>query len=426
MKYVVALLCGLLAAAVGLALVVCLLVFSSAPTVGDSPALTPEDLASVRSLLRQAMLRDQPKGNLEQLTLRAREIEQAMNYLLDARLNGNARVTITDGVAVLAVSVPVHASVFGSWVNAEVALVKADDLLLHVQHLQVGALPIPASMANALMLQLHAQLLQEEPEYARVASVITGFTIDSDQLTVSYRWQRELLDQLAARGRNLMLDPDHQTRLAAHIKQLTQLAASLPDKISVTALLAPMFTFAQARGGSAVEENRAALQTLAMYALEVDPVLLLGASAGVSMPQKHDLRLLSRHDFALHLLISAGVEVSTDGNMAAEIGQLKEQLDTKAGGTGFSFTDIAIDRTGARLGELAVANEAAAKRVQQVLAEPTLQESVFTPSLQGLPEFMSETDFAKRFNTTGSPAYNTVLADIEARISRLTLFAPNP
>ncbi len=425
MKYLLALVGGLLVTAAGLVLVTGWLLLSPAPTVGDTAPLTPADLAAVRSLLQQALLREQDSGNLKQLTLRAREIEQVLNFLLDARLNGNARVTIDRGEVKIAASVPVPAIPSSLWVNAEATLAKADDLRLHLQQLHVGSLSVPAAIADRVLMQLHAQLLVQEAEYARLVTAITGFAIETDQVTVSYRWQRELRDQLAASGRSLMLYPEHKARLTAYARELAQLtaAAALPDKISVTSLLTPMFAMAQARGGSAVAENRAALQVLAMYALDVDPTLLLGESPGLGLPQYHDLRLSARHDFAMHLLISAGVEVSSDGNMAAQIGQLKEQLDTRDGGTGFSFTDLAIDRTGARLGALAIANEASARRVQHRLSAANLQEAQFTPSVQDLPEFLQQIDFIKRFVTIGSPAYNDVLIDIEARIDRLSLFA---
>ncbi len=424
MKYLVALVCGLLLTAVAVVVVAGLLLLAAAPTVGDTPPLTPADLAAVRSLLQQALLKNQENGNLKQLTVRSREIEQAMNYLLDARLNGNARITINQGVVTVGISVPVPANPFGSWFNTEVELVKTGDSQLHVLHLQLGKFPIPASLANRLMLRMHEELLEQEPQYARVMSAITGFSIGTDQLTVSYRWQRELLDQIAARGRTLMLDPEHQARLHAFALQLSQLTTdpALPEKISVTALLAPMFSFARQRGGSAVEENRAALQLLAMYALDVEPERLLGVIPGLGKLQHHDLRLSGRHDFALHLLISAGLEVSSDEAMANEIGTLKEQLDTKGGGTGFSFTDLAVDHAGARLGELAVSSEVNAKRVQLLLADGNLQESLFAPSLQELPEFLSEAEFARRYTAVDAPAYNAMVAGIENRIRQLPLY----
>jgi hypothetical protein len=425
MKYVMAVVAGFLLAAVLLVAVLGSKMLASARTVGDMPPLTPADLTAVRSLLQQAMLRNQDSGKLQQLAIRSRELEKALNYLLDARLNGDARVTINKGIARVALSVPVPANPFGSWVNMEVAVVKGEDLLLHVQHLQIGSLAIPAFIADRLMLHVHADLQAQQPDYAHMVASITDIVIGTDQLTISYRWQRELLDQLAARGRTLMLDPEHQARLTFYAQQLALLAndAALPERLSVASLLSPMFALARQRGGSAVEENRAVLQILAMYALDVDPARVLGEIPGLGSFKQHDIRLASRHDFALHLLVSAGLDASTDSNLATDIGQLKEQLDTKASGTGFSFTDLAIDRTGARLGELAVSNENNAKHVQQLLADPSVRESLFMPPLQDLPEFMSEVDFAKRFVTVGSPAYNAMIDSIEGRIKLLPLFA---
>ena len=425
MKYVLAVIGGFLLTAVLLVAVLGSQMLASKPTVGDVPPLTPADLTAVRSLLQQAMLRNQDSGKLQQLSIRARELEKAFNYLLDARLKGDARVGISKGIARVSLSVPVHANPFGNWVNMEVAVMKGEDMQLHVQHLQIGSLHIPAFIADRLLRRVHADLQAEQPDYAHMVASVTDIVIGTDQLTIAYRWQRELLDQLATRGRNLMLDPQQQARLTFYAQQLAQLTnnAAMPERISVASLLSPMFSLASQRGGSAVEENRAALQILAMYALDVDPARVLGAVPGLGPFKQHDVRLASRHDFALHLLVSAGLEVSSDSNLATDIGQLKEQLDTKAGGTGFSFTDLAVDRTGAHLGALAVANEDDAKRVQQLLASASVQETLFMPALQDLPEFMSEMDFAKRFQAVGSPAYNDMVDSIEARIKKLPLFA---
>jgi hypothetical protein len=44
------------------------------------------------------------------------------------------------------------------------------------------------------------------------------------------------------------------------------------------------------------------------------------------------------------------------------------------------------------------------------------------PSVAGLPEFLSDRDFTKRYGGVGEPNYNTVLADIDSRIAATRLF----
>ena len=83
------------------------------------------------------------------------------------------------------------------------------------------------------------------------------------------------------------------------------------------------------------------------------------------------------------------------------------------------FTDLAIDQTGTRLGQVAVANEQSAKTLQTLLAADTLQEDAYVPAVKDLPEFMSEQEFARRFTAVGSAAYNAMDKEIGDRIDRL-------
>jgi hypothetical protein len=103
---------------------------------------------------------------------------------------------------------------------------------------------------------------------------------------------------------------------------------------------------------------------------------------------------------------------------------LRELDDAQDGGSGFSFTDLGADRSGVRLAERATADQASARKVQQLLADPALQESVFMADFRDLPEFMPAAEFDARFGTVGSPAYLALLEEIENRISRLPLFLP--
>jgi len=105
------------------------------------------------------------------------------------------------------------------------------------------------------------------------------------------------------------------------------------------------------------------------------------------------------------------------------MGLLKELQDAEAGGSGFSFTDLAVDRAGARFGELSVASASEAQRVQQALAADTAAEALLLPDLRNLPEFMPAAEFEQRFTSVGSPAWNAVADDIEQRLKALPLFS---
>jgi hypothetical protein len=90
--------------------------------------------------------------------------------------------------------------------------------------------------------------------------------------------------------------------------------------------------------------------------------------------------------------------------------------DTRGGGSGFSFNDIAADRAGTRFGQRAVQQAAA---LAERLATGTLREQDLMPAFDDLPEFLSETAFRQQFGSVGSPAYAEMLERIDRRIAGL-------
>lgn len=400
-------------------------VLDSEPMLAAMPVPDAADLGRMRELAQRADPRNLPAGALTQLSIPEHDLEQAFNYGL-ARYSreGRAHVDITDGMAHVQVSVRDPFDL-GAWLNVDAELTESKSpALLHLQQLRIGSIPVPSSLANSVFVRAWQEFSQRYPQYAGMADFIDHYTFGNDELQVAYRWQPALLDELADRGRELLLSPDYQERLRAHYSRLAALTRvpALPQRASLTTLLVPMMQFAHERGGNAVEENRAALQVLAMYVMRVDGHKLLGLAGDPPVPI--ELRLSNRRDLAQHFLGSAGIAVTTDTALTQSIGELKEIEDTGAGGSGFSFTDLAVDRAGARVGELAVSSQANAEHVQQLLSGATLQEAEFMPDLVGLPEFMSAAEFNERFTEVGSAEYNAVAEEIERRVDALPILAP--
>jgi hypothetical protein len=127
--------------------------------------------------------------------------------------------------------------------------------------------------------------------------------------------------------------------------------------------------------------------------------------------------LLGREDFTLHFLISAVIAAEAGTPLADAVGLWKELADARRGGSGFSFDDIAADRAGTRLGEVAVRD---AERLQARLAAGVV-ESDLMPPVADLPEFLPEAEFIARFGGIGAPAYQRMIEDIDARIAALAL-----
>ena len=130
--------------------------------------------------------------------------------------------------------------------------------------------------------------------------------------------------------------------------------------------------------------------------------------------------LAGRRDLLRHFVIAAGLTALVDNELPLNFFDMKEMFDTHPGGTGFSFTDLAANRAGIKFSSYLITLPGSGKIA--LLSQASLQESMFFPSIKGLPEGLSEASFDRIYKSTDSEAYTAVLRDIEKRIQALPLY----
>ena len=423
----------LLATAVGLGL---WLAVEAAPRVDNpSTAVSVADIDRARQLLSHNDPRRALPGITRAVLLSQRDLElliqQASRRLGDAR----GRVRLQPGLAVVEASLALPAVPSGGWLNLR-AVLRETDALPQVQQLHIGRLPVPGWLAQAALPRLLEALdLRAQGELAQRLVSRVGFRAQA--LVLAYAWP----DNAELALTTSLLPTELQARLRRHAEQLAMLgstmAAGKPPAatVSVVQVLQPVFALAARHSpdaASALQENRAALVALAFLAAGQPLTPLLGSpalsaasatSGGVDRvsarpPPLPELRLQGRPDFPQHLLISAALAIEGGGPLADAIGLYKEVADARHG-SGFSFNDIAADRAGTRLGLQARRDPLAFQaRLARGLAEADLM-----PDVSDLPEYLSAREFKRRYGGLGTPAYQAMLREIEARLDRLPLLA---
>jgi hypothetical protein len=215
---------------------------------------------------------------------------------------------------------------------------------------------------------------------------------------------------------------EDQKRLRAYQEQLVEASRGTKAKapLSLAKLIQPLFQLAGERAavGDAVAENRAAILVLTLYLNGKGLEVIVPQAERWPRPVPHTVTLNGRDDFPKHFIISAALAAYAGEQLSDAIGVYKEVTDSR-GGSGFSFNDIAADRAGSRFGEVAVANPASAKKLQEKIGG-RLQESDIMPVTADLPEFMPEPEFIRRFGGVGAPAYRQMMAEIERRVAALS------
>lgn len=403
-----------LSAVLVITLAALVLALEAAPRVTVRDDVSPADVDRAVALVRMHDPRRARTGQLRWLTLRERDLDLLVHQAARRWLGAATRVRLQGGGRLV-----VQASVaapLGRWLNIELAL-RQGAVLPEPDSLHVGRLPLPAALVLPLLRTVAArQGVQADALLA--VEWIERVTIAPRLLIVSYRIGPDTANQLRA----ALVAPAEQQRLRAYTERLAALAAQARgDELPLVQLLQPMLALAAERGrteGDAVAEHRAALLTLTFFANHRPLRQMVPAAAGWPRPRPLVLTLQQRHDLALHFLVSAVIAAEAGTPLADAVGLWKELADARRGGSGFSFNDLAADRAGTRLGELAVNDPA---RLHSRIG-PGTPESAFMPETRDLPEFLPEAEFIARYGGIGGAGYLRLLADIEARIDALPLF----
>jgi hypothetical protein len=386
----------------------------------DAPAIEPPaefrrtDLAWIKSLFQKHDPRRQTPDVIHTLQLDEAELNRLLNYAVELRRVSGIAAELTPGMATLTATLTLPANPFGRYLNitAEVADVPGG---IRLQSLQLGSLPLPGRLADWTARLAHRWMRRDET-YATLADTISQVNFDENQATLDYRWRPELLTQIERKSAELLIAPADQARMLAYAERLDALLQRHPrgSTIPLVRITGPLFTLALQSGGAASEENRAALTALAAYLAGISlPKLLEGDSQSIRRAPRVLLSLHGRRDFAEHFVISAALSANGGSRLANAIGLIKEEEDAGKG-SGFSFTDLAANRAGARLGERATGDGAA--RVRQQLAT-IRNDAALLPDFRDLPEFMSQAEFDRRFGPVGSPRYLKLIDRIDARLA---------
>jgi hypothetical protein len=414
---------ALLAAALAVALAL-----ESAPRVQPRGDLSHADVERAVALVRAQDPRRQPQRGPRVLALGERDINLLLNHVAHRWVGSAMAVTLERGFARVQASVAAPA---GLWLNVQLEVAEEAGRPV-LRALRLGHLPLPAALVQPLAAVLVPRHELGAEAMAALA-LVRRVSFFPGRLSVAYDWDGEAGRRMLAS----LVSEDEQQRLAAYHAALAALPVAQQPGATVPLgqLLPPLFALAAERSAgaddaTAAAENRAALLTLTLHATQRSLAKLLPAARAWPYRPPQRLTLSGREDFALHFLISAVLAADTTSPLSKAVGIYKEVADAR-GGSGFSFNDIAADRAGTRLGELALAQPralqarlarpAAAGGTDAARGAPMLDEAALMPPWEDLPEYLPEPEFVRRFGGVGAPEYQRLLAEIDRRIAALPL-----
>ena len=400
------------------------LVLSPQPSVEPGARITRADLVWAKQLFERSVPRARTADTLQTLTLAEEDINRLLNYAVVVRPVTGVQADLVQAGAQLNVSLRVPSGLpgrdwLGGYVNVSAEFISQASKP-ELSAMQIGSLPVPAFIGRGV-LHLAQVWLRRDPAYVSLMESVRTIRVVEERLVVDYDWRPELLTLLERKGAEVLIGEDEKQRLLAYASVVRLAIQGVPANTQqpVRLLVAEVFAHAARQRGDHAAENRAALTALGAYVAGISlPQLLEGRGRTTRRAPPVLLTLHGRRDAAEHWLIAAAVSANGGSRLANALGLAKEEEDV-ASGSGFSFTDLAFDRAGARLGALATGDRAA--QVASLLAKAG-KETDLAPVYADLPEFMPQGVFQRRFEKVGSLAYLRQVAEIDQRLAQHPLY----
>jgi len=400
------------------------MLFEAAPRVGPTPPPDAADVARAKALYREARALTGRSGPDRVLSIDADDLDAvlAMGARVLPDFRGQGRIA-PDGIGV-DVSLRLPGAAWAGWINIQ-ARVPPSQTGLRVAELQIGPYPLPAGLVVPVGRRL-ANLVLGDGAGDIAAEAITAVRIEGREarlaLGLGERERRRLGARVRDEIRSAMLrsrPEEVRAYLAAFARGR---AADFPAYLSRALGEA-------ARRARASGDAPRALEAM-LFAIGTDcGTIQMERVIGEVLPERYPaptpcraLTLAGRADLRQHFAVSAALHAASEARAAFAIGEVKELLDSGRGGSGFTFDDIMADRAGIRFAATLYAGGPAE---WEALAARIERDGDILPGIQGLPSGLSRAAFRDLYGGLDTPAYHRMLAAIDARIARETVFGPD-
>jgi hypothetical protein len=389
------------------------------PLVSRGEDVSTAAISRARDILRRNDPRRLAPNTTREVRLAGPDLEALLNFAARRGIPGAASLDLRQGGADVRYTATLPRLLadlgVGRFVNVDASL-GANGSQIDIEQVRIGRIPLPGVLFEAALAQYirHTDLA---PEVALLKKTISKVAITPTDVAVTYVWQPELLDS----ARNLALSPADQQRLAAaqrlFVDTLGHTSAG-SRKVALADVLGPLLQQAsQQPGADRAQAYRDVLLVAALHLSGRNIAALIPDAARWPKPRPVTLTLRERGDLAQHFVISAAIAAQAGEPLAKAVG-LDKEIDDSQRGSGFSFVDLAADRAGTRLGQLAARSP---ERLAAAVAAG-LTDAALLPSINGLPEHMMADEFSRRFGSPEAPAYRQMSDEIDRRIAALALF----
>lgn len=421
-----------------LGVVLCPLLFlfgaiDKSPAVGKPPELSFDQLKRMEQLVRRYKPDSVAVRQSRQVKISEQDLNLVAAYGISQfvdKVSIFPRISLSDPFIHISTTVQIPQTPLGEYINTACAL-KIENGSPRVHSIRVGFFTLPGALVTSA-LSCFGQVLLAPENYKLVLQnldALQSVAIRRQQLSFTYDWNPQILSRLHESRKRLLIAPEHEDRLIVYTNALTKLCGTLKKDgiktVSVVRVLRPLFKLALDQSNVSkdpVKENAALLQTISLFCLGrgLDRFVTAEKATKLIPPEYIGLTLWGRPDLVKHFFVSAGIAVS-GGSKLSHFAGLYKEVDDSYGGSGFSFADLAADRAGVRLAELATGSAQKASAIQQKMAAAETEDP-FMPRIDNLPEGIMALEFKKRYSDFDSKAYTLIEDEITRRINACLVY----
>lgn len=405
------------------------------PLLAAMKAPGPADVTAARKVVHRIRAATEAADPAQKpVAISIPDLESAMRLGARVMPGLRANAQVDGGSVVVSVSVPVAWITGPRWLNLR-AVIPPFDGAFAVSSVTVGGRSLPPETALALG-RLAANLALGGNAGGQILDSAQSMQIEGDRMVFALRLDREgrgdVIGSVFGALRQGEMPP--ADKIDGYYRKIRQAMddGTLPVKGSFLPHLRFTLEAAQrnATETTAADEFTAAIFGLTKACGARDFAVIVGRLADGSLDDFGDwqrdcsrVTLAGRVDSRLHFITAAAIKAAGNRGLAVSMGEFKELFDQRKGGSNFDFTDIAADNSGVRLSDLFMSAPLA---TWPGLIDRLGTEADFLASYDGLPRPIPDKDFRARFGDIDSDAYQSMIADIEGRISQTRLHATPP
>ena len=391
-----------------------ILVFTdSSPSVDTPSAPSAEQASAARAAVSQLRSAQRIGGSAARISLTVGQLEAFGILASDAFRPDRMQIRVIDERLEIDGS---HRLFFGRWLNAGLSG-KAGGQGFPQVKLRLGPVTFPEGMSRFVLQTGRMALNLVGTNIPPLDQLISSSTITGGKATAMVRLPRKsgLLDMFGPGE----LGSDALAVRTTFCRLSAMQAKSPTDDFHILVHRA----FPRERVDVAnVTTNRAALVALAMMSVSPQVGQLVGLSTEEvegCQTKSPQFRLKNRNDLPKHWSLSAALAVTTGSTLSESIGEWKELADSvssqsefaRGDPTGFSFLDIAADRSGFFAGREAMDSERS--RAFATAMAHISEENLLPSALMAFEDGMPAAEFRRKYGSISDPRFHARIKQID-------------